>query len=307
MCSSEPSAWSYLMSACVSSHRLLDDRWFTAEVDRVIITPAIADESLRALLHAVFDVHVEYLESLAFDPPPGMHCGQTPRWASVFNKLHAWNPDVFPYDRVLMLDSELIVKDFAIYRGLFDLDGDYVGVSESPLIAPDRGHHKLPRTYGDYSTEYAHINAGLVLLTPSFGDFYRLRALMLGGWDFAMQRCPEMARRPQNWPMWCPEQELLTCYFAGRSSHMGPFSALFSLYDTVAHWSYDMYGHKIWSAPERHPVLAALYRDYIRAITRMYPAGLAEPHLLSFYQRVSDEQPAGMRTLDRLCVSFQCL
>ena len=279
-----PEAWPYLMSACVASRRLLDDEWFANSVDRVILTPPIEDESLRALLHAVFDVHVEYLESLHFDPPPGMLCGETTRWSSVFNKIHMWNPDVFPFDRVLVMDSELIIKDFAMYRSIMALEGDFVGVSESLRIDEGCGYHQLPHSYGVYWDQYAHINAGLMLMTPDFRDFYRLKAMIHGGWEFAMQRCPAMIGRPMDWGMWCPEQELLTCYFAGRSYHMGPMRDLFSLIDTVYHWSFDITGEKIWTAPHYHPYLSNLYRTYIRDIVLDYPDAASQAHLVLFYE-----------------------
>jgi hypothetical protein len=308
----QPDAWTYLMSACVACLRLRADPWFTQNVDCVILTPEIDDPKLKRLLGVVFDRHVEYLECLHGRPPPGFPSTPIVRWNGVFNKLHIWNPDVYPYDRVLLMDAEVIVKDFKKYRGLFELPGDFLGVSESMEIPRNVGYREVPYEYSSYgSGEYACMNAGVLIARPNHQDFYSMKALLKGGWTYTSERRPEYRARPnEQMVMWCPEQEFLTCFFAGRSYHLGPKDEWFSLQDTCAHWTFDYKGEKIWACPLAYPHLSDLYIKLFGELFEKNPQFVTLPYIRSFLSglgRKSDSlssvgevqwQSSGSQTID---------
>jgi hypothetical protein len=279
----DPSAWNYVMSACVACQSVQRDTWFVENVDTVLITPLICDPLLKAMFGAMFDTHVEYIENLQCRPPPGFTKEPIGRWADVFNKLCIFNPDVFPYKRVLLTDAEVIVKDFRRYQELFSLTGDFLGVSESHTLPGNMGHHRLPSSYGSFDQAYAHVNAGLILVTPNTTDFFRLKALLCGGWDFCLERMPQMRHRSEDTlDLWCPEQELLTCFFRGRTWHLGPRDDFLSLHTTSCHWSFDHHGHKIWKFPELDLPLSALYVKLLRDWLARHPRFRALPHVERF-------------------------
>jgi hypothetical protein len=251
----DSSSAGYFYSACAAAQRLRQDVWFNTNTDLILIYPKhYLTAVLLQMARQVFDIVIEYTDYLLLAPPtlnPGWTCN---RWSHVFGKTHFWNPDILPYERVLVMDTELIVKDFTSYKSLFDVVGDYVGVLETFGCSDSWSTRPVDPKYGHYGSGcYTDINAGVIVLKPSRKDFQDLVELIHGGWKI-IEKSKNSAfwhRDIINRSMWLPEQELYTCFFVGRSTSIS--QDFFSIIETPYHWAFDTQGTKLWCLPPGSP------------------------------------------------------
>ncbi|CAE7416327.1 unnamed protein product [Symbiodinium sp. CCMP2456] len=169
-------------------------------------------EHKRVLLHTE-DVHADSLQLLGqiwqLQQVPyiisagDLHVSSDKaRFREVFTKLHAFNPEVLPYDRVVFLDLDMIV--LRNIDELFELRPP-AAMSTAKRSGFDDSHCQHGQRL---SHDMCYINAGTMLLAPSKELFELLLADVLE---------PDPQWHVQAWS---PEQKYLSNVMKGEWSHL---------------------------------------------------------------------------------------
>eukprot|EP00933_Yihiella_yeosuensis_P039805 TRINITY_DN33986_c0_g1_i1.p1 TRINITY_DN33986_c0_g1~~TRINITY_DN33986_c0_g1_i1.p1 ORF type:complete len:654 (-),score=112.60 TRINITY_DN33986_c0_g1_i1:244-2205(-) len=166
--------------------------------DRVLLhTSDVPAEALRPLSCLWKLQEVSYVRS-----DPDLHVPGS-RFHQVFTKLHMFNPDVLPYDRVTFLDTDMIV--LRNIDELFEL---------RPPAAMSNSKHsnglaKLNLRHGErIDIKCSYINAGTMVVAPS-KELFELLVADVGQPDFQWHR-----------QAWSPEQQYLSALLAGEWTHV---------------------------------------------------------------------------------------
>lgn len=170
--------------------------------DRVLLhTHDVSEEALRLLSVFWRLKEVPYVKSA-----PDLHTTpyETARFKQVFTKLHIFNPDVLPYDRVVFLDADMLV--------LRNLD-ELFGVRTPAALYNEKNRSagrgpEPPEHGGRMATNACYINAGTIVASPSRALF----ELLVG----------DVCQPDPQWHSgsWSPEQAYLSRVLAGEWSHI---------------------------------------------------------------------------------------
>jgi len=160
------------------------------------ITPDISEEDKKKL-EVVFDkvIYVPYispykmkgegeLETIMMDPKIFKNCkgyDKNHPYSHVFFKLHIFNPDIFPYEKVCFVDSDLVPLNF--YDSLFTLDTPAGWVENRKRFPWKESFHwdrcdflthgeKIPQLITDIDKPSgADVNAGLLVVSPDKWEY----------------------------------------------------------------------------------------------------------------------------------------
>ena len=241
--------WNYLFGACMIYHQLIKNEWFKKNCDIIILTPEISDQLILSLIKKIFDIHVIYHTSLNTKFP----FATNPRWYGVFNKLYYWNKDIFNYNRVLILDTDLfILKPEEYIKTFLSVDGPVAGCYENGFIHNNKDldltsiNTIIPAKYTYYKwtdnkSYYNMVNAGVISLEPNIRLFNIMLKDLQEGWDKLGSKYPSLKNKKNNFLF--PEQEYLTGLFSGQWRSL-PASYL-SCTSTEIH--YSPHGTKYWN------------------------------------------------------------
>ncbi len=126
----------------------------------------------------------ENLKTIKMDPKIFDNCNNYTKmhpYTHVFFKLHIFNPDLFPYEKVCFVDSDLVPMNY--YDSLFMLDtpAGWVEYSKnSPykdlMLGTDviflKHGEKIPKIFTDVDTPGgADVNAGLMVVSPNKNEY----------------------------------------------------------------------------------------------------------------------------------------
>ena len=156
----------------------LQDRMKLAVVfDEVIRVPYISPYDMP-------DDGDENLKTIKMDPKIFDNCNKYTKmhpYTHVFFKLHIFNPDLFPYEKVCFVDSDLVPMNY--YDSLFMLDTP-AGWVEYRKKFPYKDSYawdrcdflkhgqKIPKIFTDVDTPGgADVNAGLLVVKPSKTEY----------------------------------------------------------------------------------------------------------------------------------------
>lgn len=160
------------------------------------ITPDISEEDKKKL-EVVFDkvIYVPYispykmpgegeLETILMDPEIFKNCNKYDKnhpYSHVFFKLHIFNPDIFPYEKVCFVDSDLVPLNY--YDSLFMLDTPAGWVENRKKFPWKESFHwdrcdfvqhgeKIPKSITDIDSKSgADVNAGLMVISPNKWEY----------------------------------------------------------------------------------------------------------------------------------------
>tara|TARA_B100000900_G_scaffold279797_1_gene239356 strand:+ start:183 stop:2360 length:2178 start_codon:yes stop_codon:yes gene_type:complete len=156
----------------------LQDRMKLATVfDKVIRVPYISPYEMP-------DDNDESLQTILMDPEIFKNCRNYTKmhpYAHVFFKLHIFNPDLFPYEKVCFVDSDLVPMNY--YDSLFMLNTpagwvEYrkkwpykVAFSWDRCDYLQHGH-PIPKIFTDVDTPGgSDVNAGLMVVSPNKREY----------------------------------------------------------------------------------------------------------------------------------------
>ena len=165
------------------------------------VTPDITKD-VRDKLKIVFDkvIVVPYispydmpgkgkLKTIKMDPKIFQNCPNYTKqhpYSHVFFKLHIFNPDLFPYEKVCFVDSDLVPMNF--YDSLFMLDTPAGWVEYRKKIPYDKSFNwdrcdflehgsKIPKIFTDIDGPGgADVNAGLMVVKPDYDEYSEMIA-----------------------------------------------------------------------------------------------------------------------------------
>jgi len=206
-----------------------------------LVTPDV-DVSVRTLLREFYDEVIEapYItwdrdkkQAIHISDVSDGHLKSNHVYSYVFTKLHIFNAELFPYQKVVFLDVDVLPMGY--FDSLFSLDTPAGWLEhrraqrmENGVAswASDRGNmvrhgEAIPRNLTDLSNIYASdINASLLVVKPNNGEFNDMLGLLKSptkfwlGWNRFYRGC---------WMgnYFCPyyllpEQNFLTQYYSGR-------------------------------------------------------------------------------------------
>ena len=160
------------------------------------ITPDISEDDKKKL-EVVFDkvIYVPYispykmpgdgeLETIMMDPDIFQNCNQydiNHPYSHVFFKLHIFNPDLFPYEKVCFVDSDLVPLNY--YDSLFMLNTPAGWVENRKKFPWKESFHwdrcdfvkhgeKIPPEITDVDAPSgADVNAGLMVVSPNKWEY----------------------------------------------------------------------------------------------------------------------------------------
>ena len=160
------------------------------------ITPDISEDDKKKL-EVVFDkvIYVPYispykmpgegeLETILMDPEIFKNCNKydiNHPYSHVFFKLHIFNPDLFPYEKVCFVDSDLVPLNY--YDSLFMLDTPAGWVENRKKYPWKESFHwdrcdfvkhgeKIPKEITNIDSKSgADINAGLMVISPNKWEY----------------------------------------------------------------------------------------------------------------------------------------
>ena len=162
---------------CFITHDINEDDKKKLEVvfDKVIYVPYISP----------YDMGGEgELKTIMMDPKIFKNCNNYSEkhpYSHVFFKLHIFNPDLFPYEKVCFVDSDLVPMNY--YDSLFMLDTPAGWVEYKKKIPYKESFHwdrcdflkhgeKIPKIFTDVDTPGgADVNAGLMVVSPNKKEY----------------------------------------------------------------------------------------------------------------------------------------
>lgn len=213
--------WSYLFGACMNAIQLKKNDWFKNNCDIIILTPKISDDIVFSIIRKVFDVHIIYENGL--DVKGSLN--SVVRWNGVFNKLYFWNKNIFNYNRLLILDTDLFILESQDYIELLTrAEGPVAGCYENGYrysnneLNLTRINVILDKKYTYYKWEdgktyYNMVNAGVISLKPNTKTFSIFLKDLEDGWEHITKKYRAFKYRPNG--TFYPEQEYLTGYYSG--------------------------------------------------------------------------------------------
>lgn len=244
-----------------------------------LVTPDI-DTQTRNNLKIVFDIvqEVDYItpnensfknsikiSQDIFKPCNYLKGGKcSHNYCDVFTKLHLWNKNLLPYEKVLFIDSDLFPLKF--YDSLFTLDtpaGWLEYRKKSPLDLSwkwdrcNEVHHgkKISENLTNLvSLKAADINAGLLLVSPNMNEYDSMINLLkqpLANW-FGMDKKFKGAwtfggEGPLFNLGYCyPEQNFLTQYYSGSWKYISWIFASWALDPCNSFGIHTAGMHKLW-------------------------------------------------------------
>jgi len=156
----------------------LQDRMKLAVVfDKVIRVPYISPYDMP-------DDGDESLKTIKMDPAIFDNCNKYTKmhpYTHVFFKLHIFNPDLFPYEKVCFVDSDLVPMNY--YDSLFMLDTPAGWVEYRKKFPYKESYawdrcdflkhgHPIPKIFTDVDTPGgADVNAGLMVVSPNKAEY----------------------------------------------------------------------------------------------------------------------------------------
>lgn len=223
--------------------------------DTVIITPAEIDSYIHEIIEKIFDVHIQYNNSIHMSFISESEKRWTvaeKRWKGVLNKLYIFHPDLFScYNKVLFLDADILIKKPDEFIKLIDKINCPAGVYEYSCRCPTNQkithlvHQKftdnevIPKKFCIAGTKYYHsINASLLIIQANENDYKKI-CTELNEYVFK-KTYPQF----KNHILYFPEQEYLTNFFAG-SWHSVPNKFLLTA-DSETHIAGKFWDSKIF-------------------------------------------------------------
>tara|TARA_B100001057_G_scaffold451912_1_gene495398 strand:+ start:3498 stop:5696 length:2199 start_codon:yes stop_codon:yes gene_type:complete len=156
----------------------LQDRLKLAVVfDKVIRVPYISPYDMP-------DDGIEELKTIKMDPKIFDNCHKYTKmhpYTHVFFKLHIFNPDLFPYEKVCFVDSDLVPMNY--YDSLFMLNTPAGWVEYRKKFPYKESYswdrcdflkhgEKIPKIFTDIDTPGgADVNAGLLVISPNKREY----------------------------------------------------------------------------------------------------------------------------------------
>ena len=232
------------------------------------ITPDISTED-KTKLEVVFDkvIYVPYispykmkgegkLSTIMMDPGIFKNCPNYTKehpYSHVFFKLHIFNPELFPYEKVCFVDSDLVPMNY--YDSLFMLDTPAGWVEYRKKWPYQKSFHwdrcdylehgkPIPKIFTDTGTKGASdVNAGLLLVKPDKKEYESMIKQLtspvdqwlgpgkehIGFYDMDLDMNKSITGRKFVDSSYCyPEQNYLTKRFSGK-------------------WKYIEYSFQSWS------------------------------------------------------------
>ena len=162
---------------CFITHDIDEDDKRKLEVvfDRVIYVPYISP----------FDMGGEgNLKTIKMDPKIFQNCNNYTKehpYSHVFFKLHIFNPDLFPYEKVCFVDSDLVPMNY--FDSLFMLNTPAGWVEYRKKMPFSSGFHwdrcdylkhgeKIPKMFTDIDKPGgSDVNAGLMVISPNKKEY----------------------------------------------------------------------------------------------------------------------------------------
>jgi hypothetical protein len=189
-----------------------------------------------------FDIIIQYKNSLEMDSK----IYQKEKWNKIFNKFHVFNKDIFNFEKVLLLDSDMLMIKPELYIEIFNCNtpaGCLEKFWNDIIFSREIMNKPIPKNYTDYFniqkniSEYNCINAGVLLLEPNNNIFDIICDDIKNGWDKTVERLDSLKYRNKtslkNW-VWLPEQEYITGLFSGQWYNLS-YLKYFSIIQTQAH------------------------------------------------------------------------
>jgi thiol-disulfide isomerase/thioredoxin len=145
--------------------------------DKVIRVPYISPYEMP-------DDGIDELKTIRMDPEIFANCNKYTKlhpYTHVFFKLHIFNPDLFPYEKVCFVDSDLVPMNY--YDSLFMLNTPAGWVEYRKKIPYKESYgwdrcdflkhgEKIPHIFTDVDTPGgADVNAGLMVISPSKREY----------------------------------------------------------------------------------------------------------------------------------------
>ena len=162
---------------CFITHDISEDDKKKLEVvfDKVIYVPYISP----------YDMGGEGdLKTIKMDPKIFQNCNNYTKehpYSHVFFKLHIFNPDLFPYEKVCFIDSDLVPMNY--FDSLFMLNTPAGWIEYRKKMPFSSGFHwdrcdylkhgeKIPKIFTDIDTPGgSEVNAGLMVVSPSKKEY----------------------------------------------------------------------------------------------------------------------------------------
>jgi len=232
------------------------------------ITPDIS-KSDKQKLEVVFDkvIYVPYispykmkgegkLKTILMDPDIFKNCPNYTKmhpYSHVFFKIHIFNPDLFPYEKVCFVDSDLVPMNY--YDSLFMLDTPAGWVEYRKKWPYQKSFHwdrcdylehgkKIPKIFTDIGTKgSSDVNAGLMVVSPNKKEYDSMIKELtspvskwmgpgkehIGFYDMELDHNKNITGRKFVDSSYCyPEQNYLTKRYSGK-------------------WTYIEYSFQSWS------------------------------------------------------------
>ena len=232
------------------------------------ITPDISKD-VKTKLEVVFDkvIYVPYispykmagsgnLETIMMDPDIFKNCqGYTKEhpYSHVFFKIHIFNPDLFPYEKVCFVDSDLVPMNY--FDSLFMLNTPAGWVEYRKKYPFQKSFHwdrcdylehgkPIPKIFTDIGTKgSSDVNAGLLVISPNKKEYDAIIKQLtspvstwmgpgkehIGFYDMELNRDKSITGRKFVDSSYCyPEQNYLTKRYSGK-------------------WTYIEYSFQSWS------------------------------------------------------------
>jgi hypothetical protein len=230
------------------------------KIDFCIITPENIQPHIDRMISSYFDIHVSYANNIQSDftrvAEKYWSCDQKNKWDGVMNKLYVLHPDLFGcYKKVILLDSDLMIRNAEKYLLLFDEMDTPSGVYEysnrliynkvkTHLVYKNfRNNQIIPKKYCTANTAHYHcINASLLILKANINDYNQI-CKDISSPQSMYKHMPQL----ENHILYFPEQEFLTNFYAGRW-HSIDFKFL-STIDSPYHiagkfWTFDFFDRR---------------------------------------------------------------
>jgi len=232
-------AWNYFFGAVAIVHQLKKNLWYLKNCDFAILTPKIENNDVLRIINDIFDLHVTYSDSLKLNSKFTFN----PKWHGVFNKLYFFNPDIFQYKRLLIMDTDMFVfRSSGYIKALTDIDNGIAGAYENGYINQNKTLNlkfgtTIPTQYTSYTagnkSYYNMINAGLLSIEPNKKIFDEMCKDLKDGWSIIENKYNSLKGKKGN--NIYPEQEYLTGYFSGKWKSL-PVEDFLSIKPTSNHY-----------------------------------------------------------------------
>lgn len=150
-------------------------------------------------------------------------------WLKVFTKMHIFNKNILPYDKVLFVDSDLIpIKDFDNIFNEYDTPAGWLELviaNKNNTFNITWGEHVfndneiIDSAFTDISQGPFTINAGLLLVKPDKNTFDEIIIELKS--DSKIESIDLDGIKKSFY--WCPEQAYLTKKFSGEWHYINHF------------------------------------------------------------------------------------